>query len=192
MTGNSTGKRGGASRPGPGVEPGPGRESNTGLLQSLGTWVACATDRAKRHPLLLILHFDLISHCLSFALDELVIKARFLFQAARYFGSWIYVPFCLTPSSIGYYTTRGCKTSIRSAAFESTYGFKQQQQYGDDDVDGIFTLDVRHLGNAVHLWLLESTNHRCYKHTSVHALPWKTARPSSAAAWSEMLWWRQA
>ena len=97
------------------------------------------------------MHFDLISHCLSFALDELVIKARFLFQAARYFGSWIYVPFCLTPSSIGYYTTRGCKTSIRSAAFESTYGFKQQQQYGDDDVDGIFTLDVRHLGNAVHL-----------------------------------------
>ena len=49
----------------------PGRESNTGLLQSLGTWVACATDRAKRRPppfdLAFWLDFTLFKFCFGWA-----------------------------------------------------------------------------------------------------------------------------
>ena len=49
----------------------PGRESNPGLLQSLGTWVACATDRAKRRPppfdLAFWLDFTLFKFCFGWA-----------------------------------------------------------------------------------------------------------------------------
>lgn len=66
---------------------------------------------------------------------------------------------------------------------------QQQQQDGDDNVVGMFVSNVQHLGNAVHhlrLWV--SAEHRCYKQSK----QLRTRPACQSAAWSEMLWWRQA
>lgn len=77
---------------------------------------------------------------------------------------------------------------------------KQQQHDGDDNMDGIFTLNVLHLLNTIYMsinfdcvWapsIIDMNRVHLFSSRSTPAL--SAGLPSSATASSRMLWWREA